>query len=101
MGHDGNIESLTGSFLGPLKHLSGNGSPADKSLAALSIALMVNEGTLPEDLETSNAIHDALYAAMKEDEGIQVRFCRSTRATQTRILDYISIFDCRLMLCWR
>ncbi len=101
MGVDGSIESLTGSFSGPLKHLSGNGSANDKSLAALSIVLMVNEGTLPDDIETSNAIHDALYAAMREDEGVQVRLWNPKWATQTRILDDVSTFDCRLMHCWR
>ena len=56
------------SFEGPLKHLGEDCSVADRALAALTIALMCNEGTVPENENTIGSIHHGLFSALKEQD---------------------------------
>ena len=52
------------SFEGPLRHLSAtDASVADKSLAALSIAMMCQEGTIPSE-QYMKDMHDGLFGAL-------------------------------------
>jgi hypothetical protein len=100
------------SFEGPLKHLGESCPVADRALAALTIALMCNEGTIPEDTDTVGSIHHGLFSALKEEDR-DLKVCNGCRhwsndnaakmkhqmGTICHIYNnsiYMSTFDCRL-----
>ena len=68
------------SYSRALQHVAQGSSDADKALGALSIALMCEEGTIPQDSKTVAETRECLFAALM-NEAAQVKVGTSLVAT--------------------
>lgn len=61
------------SYSRAMQHLGHGSSDADKALGALTIALMCEEGNIPQDAIIAGELRDCLFEALGKDDAGQVK----------------------------
>jgi hypothetical protein len=90
--------SVKDSYSRVLQHLAHDSSDADKALGGLTIALMCEEGTLPQETSTATEIRESLFAAlMNENAQVKVGASLAYKPQTKPESTYIPAYKCRSM----